>query len=145
MTIYGRFGDKLTIVRHAVLSDVERLTARPPDLQDRNAIEQGFYVVIAYAADGQEDLYSMAFLRAEGGLREIEEAIEATVPKGLTIFEGSRVWKPYEIAMIGLDPKAELDVFQLGLSLRARGYRITRAERIGDELTATVARLGIPL
>lgn len=79
--IYGRFGDKVTIVRPAVLEDVERLECRKPDQQDRDALEMGCYVVVRSEDDGQERLYNQAFLRADGGSREIAEAIEGVTSK----------------------------------------------------------------
>ena len=78
--IYGRFGDEVKILRTAVLADVERLDGRKPDKHDRDAIKGGCYVVVKSAnhrEDQKERLYAQAFLRADGGSREIGEAIEA--------------------------------------------------------------------
>lgn len=81
--IYGRFGDPVRILRTAVLEDVKRLEGRRPDRQDREAIKNGSYVVVAGAdvpgqrGDPAERLYHQAFLRADRGAVEIGEAIEA--------------------------------------------------------------------
>jgi hypothetical protein len=75
--IYGRFGNRVTIVRRAVLADVKNLDNRKPDKQDRDALKNSSYVVVR-DDDGREKLYHLAFLRADGGSREITEAIVAT-------------------------------------------------------------------
>ena len=54
--IYGRFGDEITIVS----GDIERATVR-----------------IRYADNGMEDDAHLAFLRADGGIGEIHDAITA--------------------------------------------------------------------
>lgn len=76
MAIFGRFGDPLTVVRVASLDDVRPLSGRKPDKQDRSAIESGSYLVCR-DEDGKELLYHQAFMRADGGSREIAAAIEA--------------------------------------------------------------------
>lgn len=76
MTIYGRFGDVVTIKRRAVLADVQALDGRKPDAQDRAALEAGSYVVVVQD-DGTDRLYHQAFLRATDGFREIAAALEA--------------------------------------------------------------------
>lgn len=76
--IYGKFGDPLTIVRSAILEDVKRLADRKPDQQDRDALANGSYVVVRFD-DGAERVYHQAFLRADGGIKEIEEAIQSAI------------------------------------------------------------------
>lgn len=76
VVIYGRFGDPITIVGVAVIGDVKRLTGRRPDKVDREAIKHGSYVVVR-RDNGTEDLYHQAFMRADGGISEIADAIEA--------------------------------------------------------------------
>lgn len=80
--IYGRFGDSVTIARVGTLDDVQRLDGRKPDKTDRDAVANGSYVVVR-CEDGDELLYHQAFLRADGGSREITAAIEA-LPKTAT-------------------------------------------------------------
>lgn len=73
--IYGSFGAKVQILRMAAPWDIERLEGRKPDAQDLQAIERGSYVVVE--ENGKEELYSLAYLRADEGLSEIERAIDA--------------------------------------------------------------------
>jgi hypothetical protein len=80
MAIYGRAGQEVTIVRVGTLDDVRKLDGRRPDKQDREAVENGSYVVTRDADSGQERLHHLAFLRADGGSREVTEAIEALLP-----------------------------------------------------------------
>lgn len=80
--IYGRFGDPCTIVRVATLDDIRKLDRREPDKQDREALANGSYVVVQFndaQATGERAhvLYHQAFMRADGGSREITAAIEA--------------------------------------------------------------------
>lgn len=79
--IHGRFGDEVTIVRLARLEDVRALDCRKPDAADREALSLGAYVVTRSASDGQLRLAHIAYLRADGGLGEIEAAIRAADPE----------------------------------------------------------------
>jgi hypothetical protein len=74
MTIYGRTGDVVTIVRVGTLDDVQTLERRTPDKMDRDAIEFGSYLVVRQD-DGKERLYHEAYLRADGGSLEIVKAV----------------------------------------------------------------------
>ena len=76
MAIYGRFGDRVEIVRSALLGDIERLEGRKPDQQDRDAYQAGSYVVVRQD-DGRERVYHQAFMRADGGSLEITKALQA--------------------------------------------------------------------
>ena len=76
MAIYGRGGGVVTIVRMAALADVKKLDGRKPDKQDREALANGSYVVVRFE-DGTERLYHQAYLRADGGGREIGEVLDA--------------------------------------------------------------------
>lgn len=75
--IYGRWGGEVEIVREGTLDDVRTLDRRRPDKQDRSAIAHGSYVVIRHADDGREALAHLAYLRASGGLAEIQNAMAA--------------------------------------------------------------------
>lgn len=77
MAIYGRFGAVVTIVRRAVLADVQKYDKRRPDKTDKAAIASGSYVIVRDADTGTERLYHQAYLRADDGQREISAAIEA--------------------------------------------------------------------
>jgi hypothetical protein len=74
--IYGRCGQVVTILRYARLADIERLDKRKPDKQDRQALRYSSYVIVDDG--GKERLYHQCYLRADGGAREIADAIEAT-------------------------------------------------------------------
>jgi hypothetical protein len=75
--IYGRFGDTVTVERYATIADVKRLDGRKPDKQDRQMIENNAYVIVTSVDDGKERLYAIAFLRADGGLSEIMQALDS--------------------------------------------------------------------
>ena len=82
MAIYGRFGVEIIIKRRAVLGDVQKLDNRKPDKQDREAIKAGSYWVVDFVGtkdrDGRDRLYHLAYLRADGGIAEIDAACKAT-------------------------------------------------------------------
>ena len=82
MTIYGRSGAPVTIVRWATLGDVQKLDGRKPDKTDRQAIANDSYLVVRFA-DGKEQLYHQAYLRADGGAQEIGVARDV-LPRPLT-------------------------------------------------------------
>lgn len=85
MAIYGQFHSEefpnvVTIERMAKLEDIKRLDGRKPDKVDREAIKLGSYVVIKEGDGrnaGEERLYHIGRLRADGGWTEISLAIEA--------------------------------------------------------------------
>lgn len=79
--IYGRFGVELTIERLAVLSDVKELDKRKPDKQDKEALANDAYVVVRFNDNGSLRLYHVAYLRADGGIKEINEALYAKHPE----------------------------------------------------------------
>lgn len=74
MTIYGRFGNPITIVRMGTLDDVEQLDKRKPDEVDRASIANGSYLVCR-DDDNAEWLQHLGYLRADGGIAEIYDAI----------------------------------------------------------------------
>ncbi len=78
--IYGRFGNKVEIVRVGTLDDVRKLDKRKPDRQDRDAIEVGSYVVTrSLDSEDKSDklrLHHVAYLKADGGWKEIHARIE---------------------------------------------------------------------
>lgn len=81
MAIYGRFGVEVRIKRRAVIEDVKRCDNRKPDKQDREAIAAGSYWIVDFVGtkgrDGRDRLYHLAYLRADGGISEIDEACKA--------------------------------------------------------------------
>jgi len=74
MAIFSRFGETVDVVRVAELVDVERYEFRDPDERDRECVDAGEYLVIAYD-DGAQDITHRGYLRADGGAHEIAEAI----------------------------------------------------------------------
>lgn len=76
--IYGRTGEACAILRLATEVDVRKLENRKPDKQDKFAIQHGGLVVIRWLDDddNNERLAHQAYLRADGGSREINDAIE---------------------------------------------------------------------
>lgn len=74
MAIFSRFGETVDVVRVAELADVERFENRAPDEKDRECIDAGAYIVVAYD-DGAEDITHRGYLRADGGAQEIAAAI----------------------------------------------------------------------
>ncbi len=88
--IYGRGGYPVKIKRLAVLADIKRLDFRKPDKHDRAALESRSYVVVDVTyerGDSAELLYHLAFLRADGGSREITAAINATMSQQCGVTE----------------------------------------------------------
>lgn len=77
MAIYGRFGGVVTVLRRAVLEDVQKYDGRKADKTDRTYLEQGSYVLVQ-EQDGDKKirLYHSAYLRADAGIGEITLAIE---------------------------------------------------------------------
>lgn len=75
--IYGRFGNPVTIVRRAVLADVKKYENRRPDKADKIGLANGAYWIARDNDTNREKLYSLAYLRADDGSREITAAIEA--------------------------------------------------------------------
>jgi len=77
--IYGRFGQPVRIVRMGTLDDVRKLDGRRPDKHDKQNVDAGGYVVcvdLDTPGDG-EKLYHLAYLRADGALPEIMDAVRA--------------------------------------------------------------------
>lgn len=74
--IYGRWGQPVTIRRMGTLDDVRDLDSREPDSTDEEAVSAGSYVVVR-GEDQKDRLYHIAYLRADGGSKEIMDAIEA--------------------------------------------------------------------
>lgn len=78
MTIYGRFGDVVTLKRLADESDVLQLEGREPDARDLAALRSLSYFVAEYD-DGTESLQHVAHLRATGGSNEIDRIADGLV------------------------------------------------------------------
>lgn len=78
MTIYGRAGDVVTLKRLADEGDVLQLEGHEPDAQDLAALKNLSYFVVEQD-DGIEALQHVAYLRATGGAREIDRAVDDLV------------------------------------------------------------------
>ena len=79
--IYGRFGTELKDCRIATAKDVTRLEGRTPgefDDWDKTSLENGSYIVAKDADDDEENLHHLSYMRADGGLTEIMNAIQQT-------------------------------------------------------------------
>lgn len=74
--IYGRSGLEVKIVRIATLDDIKTLEKRNPDTQDFEALKSGSYMIVSFE-DGSERVYHQAFLRADGGSKEISDKINS--------------------------------------------------------------------
>lgn len=91
--IYSRFGEPVAIVREATEEDVRKDAGggrignrrRPLDKADIIALAARSYWIVRFA-DGGEQLYHLAYLRADGGAKEVCDEIEklgrATVASG---------------------------------------------------------------
>lgn len=82
MTIYGRAGNVVTLKRLAEAGDVRQLEGREPDQRDLDALKNLSYFVVEQD-DGTEALHHVAYLRATGGAREIDEAVEDLVLRAI--------------------------------------------------------------
>ncbi len=83
--IYGRFGNEVEVIREGTLDDVKLLDKRKVDAADRHNVNIRGYVVVKAKPGGDfgvhnpgEKLYALSFLRADGGLGEILDAVKAT-------------------------------------------------------------------
>lgn len=86
MAIYGRFGGEVRVLRMGTLEDVTALDKRKPDKVDREAVRNGSYVVVEFTDDKprerKQQLYHLAYLRADGALPEIMAAVRAAGGEG---------------------------------------------------------------
>lgn len=73
--IYGRWGGQVEPLRYGNIEDVKRLDNRKPDQIDRQNVENRCYVVCREVDTGRETLQGLAYMRADGGLTEILDAL----------------------------------------------------------------------
>ncbi len=84
--IYGRFGNEVDVIREGTLDDVKLLDKRKPDSADVHNVNIRGYVVTksirdpddGYDVEPSEKLHALCYLRADGGLTEILDAVKAT-------------------------------------------------------------------
>lgn len=86
MAIYDRFGFAVKILRLAQPQDFRKIERRKPDKRDFEAMNLEAVVIVTDVASPNgktmpgpepENLIHIAFLRADGGLGEIQDAIKA--------------------------------------------------------------------
>lgn len=81
MAIYGRCGTRCTVVRLATSADVKPFEGRKPDAEDERRSEEGWRAICRWEEpdkhERSEFLADAAYLRADGGWREISEAFRA--------------------------------------------------------------------
>lgn len=80
MSIYARFGEPVTVLRYATKADVLKMDP-PFDAEAKKALANKSWVVIQFE-DGIERISHLAYIRADGGLREIMDAVRATEAPG---------------------------------------------------------------
>ena len=76
MSIYSRFGETVTVLRYATKADVLKLDP-PFDAVAKKSLANKSWVVIQYES-GEQRVSHLAYLRADGALGEIMDAVEAT-------------------------------------------------------------------
>ena len=76
--IYGRFGDQCRILRLATLEDVRKVEQRAIDVEDERHVANQNYVLCEYVDDGSQFVAHVARLRADGSIKEIQDAIDRT-------------------------------------------------------------------
>lgn len=122
MTVYGRTGDVITLKRIATLEDFPKFETRPLDARDREAFGNLSYV-IAEQDDGTEALYHLAFVRASGGAKEIDDIFEDLVLKAVASAP-ARLPPTYVVDRAGQLPREH--------ELRAEGQRGDQDGRQGS-------------
>jgi len=133
VTIYGRFHSEefpnvLTVERVATLDDVKKLEGRRPDATDRKAVQLGSYVVMK-AQDGsragKEELYHIAYLKADDGWKEISAAIDAAkarAPRWQRFQVDQVVKEGAQLGVVLQTGKATYDVIWVGGSTTRYRY-----------------------
>ena len=76
MSIYARFGETVFVKRYATKADVLKLDP-PFDAEAKKNIANKSWVVIGFE-DGTERISHLAYLRADGGLKEIMDDVRAS-------------------------------------------------------------------
>jgi len=74
MAIYARFGEPVTVLRYATPDDVRKLDP-PLDREAKKNLANKSWVVVKFD-DDREMISHLAYLRADGGSREIMASLE---------------------------------------------------------------------
>jgi len=81
MAIYGRWGNKVQIVRRAKAKDFQALDNHKPNKLERAGLSIGSFWVVRGEDDEKERLYHLAFLRADGAFAEIADRCRELDPE----------------------------------------------------------------
>jgi hypothetical protein len=76
MSVYARFGETVKVLRYATKADVLKMDP-PFDAEAKKSLANKSWVVIELEEGGAELISHLAFLRADGGLKEIMDAVRA--------------------------------------------------------------------
>lgn len=71
--VYARFGEAVKVLRYASKEDVKKLDP-PFDKEAKKNLANKSWVVIEFE-DGRQHISHLAYLRADGGSKEIMEAL----------------------------------------------------------------------
>lgn len=78
MAIYTRFGSVVTLIRPVTTAaEAAKLENRKPDAHDESRLEYGMYAVGKIEGSDEERLFDLGMLRADDGIREINDTAEA--------------------------------------------------------------------
>lgn len=148
MTIYGRHHtadhpEVVTVVRLGTLDDVRTMEGRRrPDSADRVAVRTGSYVVVRHDDTGAENLYHVAFLRADGGWKEILAAIESAKPKTdpsklARLKRGQVIKEQFDLGLVLNSGPVAYDVIWVGGSVSRyrhgqRDVRVATEQELAD-------------
>jgi hypothetical protein len=80
MAIYARFGETVKVLRYATKADVVKLDP-PFDAEAKKSLANKSWVVVKFD-DDREMISHLAYLRADGGSREIMEQLEPKDQEG---------------------------------------------------------------
>lgn len=86
MSVYARFGETVKVLRYATKADVLKLDP-PFDAEAKKNLVNKSWVVIEFE-DGMERISHLAYLRADGGSKEIVAAL-GYVEEGLATNAGN--------------------------------------------------------
>lgn len=80
MAIYARFGEPVKVLRYATKADVEKMDP-PFDREAKKSLANKSWVVVKFD-DDREMISHLAYLRADGGSREIMAQLEPKEEEG---------------------------------------------------------------
>ncbi len=117
MAIRDRDGKEITVVRRATVADVKEFEGRKVTKKDRERTNEGMRWIFQYQ-DGKQLLADTSYLRADGGNKEIEEAIQGIDRRRFRILQNQATvmgWESIPLLMIHtvlfLVPASEKETF----------------------------------